>query len=220
MQHARKLRNAYKIFGQKIPRHLDMEYRYRGWSNTKMAHEETVWGNWRLDSYDLQQTAVGYSKHSNVSLTICKVDPSGCIVLKSPPQFPTLPYSAPSDTILYLISLIFLPLTGLPLMFLHVFDQPSWYRIADKSLARPGSKQARKHIRDARDFNNIETRAVIKFLFLQGKALKEIHAILTETLACFLPGRAKDLSAPLYNDISTIQSSCMFFCAQNSPSSF
>ena len=38
----------------------------------------------------------------------------------------------------------------------------------------------------------------MKFLFLQGKAPKEIHAILTETLACFLPGRAKDLSAPLY----------------------
>ena len=36
---------------------------------------------------------------------------------------------------------------------------------------------------DARDFNNIETRAVIKLLsFLQGKALKEIHAILIETL--------------------------------------
>ena len=34
---------------------------------------------------------------------------------------------------------------------------------------------------------------------LQGKAPKEIHAILTETLACFLPGLAKDLSAPLYN---------------------
>ena len=32
----------------------------------------------------------------------------------------------------------------------------------------------------------------------QGKAPKEIHAILTETLACFLPGRAKDLSAPMY----------------------
>jgi len=71
------------------------------------------------------------------------------------------------------------------------------YRGADKSLARPGRKQARKHIRDARDFNNIETRAVIKFVFLQGKAPKEIHAILTETLACFLAGRAKDLSAPL-----------------------
>jgi len=36
---------------------------------------------------------------------------------------------------------------------------------ADKSLALPGRKQARKHIRDARDFNNIATRAVIKFLF-------------------------------------------------------
>jgi len=35
---------------------------------------------------------------------------------------------------------------------------------------------------DARDFNNTQTRAVIKFLFLRGKALKEIHAILTETL--------------------------------------
>ena len=36
---------------------------------------------------------------------------------------------------------------------------------------------------DARDFNNMETRAVIKvFFFLQGKAPKEIHAILTEKL--------------------------------------
>jgi len=49
-----------------------------------------------------------------------------------------------------------------------------------------------------RNFNNIETPAAIKFIFIQGKAPKEIHAILTETLACFLPGRAKDLSAPLY----------------------
>ena len=36
------------------------------------------------------------------------------------------------------------------------------YRGADKSLARPGRKQARKDVRDARDFNNIETWAVIK----------------------------------------------------------
>jgi len=35
------------------------------------------------------------------------------------------------------------------------------------------------------------------FFFLQGKEPKEIHAILTETVACFLPGQAKDLSAPL-----------------------
>jgi len=43
----------------------------------------------------------------------------------------------------------------------------------------------------------ISTRAVVKFLFLQGKAPKEIHAILTEKLACFLPGWAKVLSARL-----------------------
>ena len=34
---------------------------------------------------------------------------------------------------------------------------------------------------DARDFNNMETRAVVTFFFLQGKAPKEIHAILKET---------------------------------------
>jgi len=37
------------------------------------------------------------------------------------------------------------------------------YRGADKSLVRPGGRQARKHVRDARDLNNIETRAVITF---------------------------------------------------------
>ena len=46
--------------------------------------------------------------------------------------------------------------------------------------------------------NKIETRAVIKFLFLPGKAPKEIHPILAETLVCFLPEKAQDLSAPLY----------------------
>ena len=72
---------------------------------------------------------------------------------------------------------------------------PEIYWGADKSLARPGKEQARNHVRDARDFNNIEKRPVIKFFFfLQGKAPKEIHAIMTETLACFLP---KGLSAPL-----------------------
>ena len=81
----------------------------------------------------------------------------------------------------------------------HHVSNVLYYRGADKSLARPGKKQARKHVRDARDFNKIETRAVIKFLSLRGKAPKEIYAILTETLACFLPGRAKDLSAHLYS---------------------
>jgi len=88
---------------------------------------------------------------------------------------------------------------------------------ADKSLALPGRKQARKHVRDAHDFNNIETRAVIKFFFpLQGKTPKKIPAILTETLACFLLGRAKDLSAPLlylvrsYNGDAYISLDLMF----------
>ena len=39
---------------------------------------------------------------------------------------------------------------------------------------------------DARDFNNMETRAV-KFFFLQGKAPKEIQAILRETLGEHAP---------------------------------
>jgi len=43
---------------------------------------------------------------------------------------------------------------------------------------------------DARDFNNMWTRTVIKFLFLQGKAPKEIHAILTETLGEHTPSYA------------------------------
>jgi len=40
---------------------------------------------------------------------------------------------------------------------------------------------------NARDLNNMETRAVIKFFFLQGKALKEIHGILTETVGEHAP---------------------------------
>ena len=41
---------------------------------------------------------------------------------------------------------------------------------------------------DARDFKNMETRTVIKFFFsLQGKAMKEIHAILTEILGEHAP---------------------------------
>jgi len=35
---------------------------------------------------------------------------------------------------------------------------------------------------DARNFNNIATRVVKNYFFLQGKAPKKIHAILKETL--------------------------------------
>ena len=73
------------------------------------------------------------------------------------------------------------------------------YRGADKSFARPGRKQARKHVKRHARFQQHRDASCHQgfFFFLQGKAPKEIHAILTETLACFLPGRAKDLSAPL-----------------------
>ena len=43
---------------------------------------------------------------------------------------------------------------------------------------------------DARHFNNIETRAVKFFFFLQGKAPKEIHVILKETLGEHSPSYA------------------------------
>ena len=80
----------------------------------------------------------------------------------------------------------------------HLKVQDLNYQGADKSSARPGRKQARKNVRDRRDLKNVEKPAVIKLFSLQGKAPKEIHAILTETLACFLHGLAKDLSVPLY----------------------
>ena len=43
---------------------------------------------------------------------------------------------------------------------------------------------------NARDFNNMEMWAVIKFIFLQCKVPKEIHAILTETLGEHAPSYA------------------------------
>ena len=51
------------------------------------------------------------------------------------------------------------------------------YRGADKSLALPGRKQPRKHVRDAQNFNKIETRALIKFFFfLQGAEGNSRHS--------------------------------------------
>jgi len=50
------------------------------------------------------------------------------------------------------------------------------YTGADKSLARPGRKQTQKHVKDARDFNNIETRAVFFFPARQGAAGNSCHS--------------------------------------------
>ena len=43
---------------------------------------------------------------------------------------------------------------------------------------------------DARVFINIETRAIIKYFFLQGKAPNEIHVIMKETLGEHAPSYA------------------------------
>jgi hypothetical protein len=43
---------------------------------------------------------------------------------------------------------------------------------------------------EARDFNNIKTRSVTNFFFLQDKAPKEFHAILIETLEEYTPSYA------------------------------
>ena len=74
------------------------------------------------------------------------------------------------------------------------------YHGADKSFARPGRKKNSEACQGTRAISKKNRDAScrqVSFL-LQDKAPKKIHAILTETLACFLPGRAKDLSAPLY----------------------
>jgi len=70
-----------------------------------------------------------------------------------------------------------------------VLTSPNPTRKETSSEARQGRARFQQH-RDASCHQG--------FFFFQGREPKEIHAILTETLACFLPGRAKDLSAPLY----------------------
>jgi len=87
--------------------------------------------------------------------------------------------------------------------------QVTWWSVPNTGvLLSPSADQEGNKLgsmsRNVRDFTKIETRAVIKFLFpLQGKAPKEIHANLTEAL-CFLPGRAKDLSAPLIDSLQFV----------------
>jgi len=66
---------------------------------------------------------------------------------------------------------------------------------ADKSLARPGRKQARKHIRDARDFNDMQTQAVIKFfsfIFSARQGAEGNSRQSERNIACFLLGRAEE----------------------------
>ena len=63
----------------------------------------------------------------------------------------------------------------LVIMNWHNPSIPTWgkpncmYRGADRSLAQPGRKQAPKHVRDVRNFNNIEPWAVISFFFFAAR---------------------------------------------------
>jgi hypothetical protein len=61
-----------------------------------------------------------------------------------------------------------------------------------KSLSRPGKNEDQKRVRDARNF--ITSSASFHHVFPAEQGAEQIHAILTEILACFLPGRAKNLS--------------------------
>jgi len=65
---------------------------------------------------------------------------------------------------------------------------------------------------DARDFNNMETRAVIKFFFSARQGAGEIHAILTETLVEHAP-----LYATVKNWVAQFKRGDFFTCEAPRP---
>ena len=72
------------------------------------------------------------------------------------------------------------------------------YRGADKSLARPGRKQANVSVRMAWiSFGALPCRKK-NFMTAGVSMLLKSRTSLTCFRACFLPGRAKDLSGPRY----------------------
>jgi transposase len=81
-------------------------------------------------------------------------------------------------------------------------------RIANLILLQrlKGNKSGNTH-----DFNNIETQALIKLSLLQGKAPKEIHAILTQTLGEHAPSYATIINWVVQfkcSDFSTFDAPC------------
>jgi len=72
-----------------------------------------------------------------------------------------------------------------------------FYRGADKSLARPGRKQANVSVRMTRiSFGALPSRKKKNLMTARVSMLLKSRTPLTCLRACFLPGRAKDLSAP------------------------
>jgi len=73
------------------------------------------------------------------------------------------------------------------------------YRGADKSSARPGRKQANVSVRMAWiSFGAFPCRKKENLMTARVSLLLKTHASLTCFRAYFLPGRARDLSAPRY----------------------
>jgi len=71
------------------------------------------------------------------------------------------------------------------------------YKGADKSLARPGRKQANVSVRMARiSFDALPCREKKNLMKARVSMLLKSRASLICVLACFLPVRAKDLSPP------------------------
>jgi len=78
------------------------------------------------------------------------------------------------------------------------------YRGVDKSLARPGRKQANISVRMAWiSFGALPCRKKKNLMTARVSILLKSRASLTCFRACFLPGRAKELSAPPYSVIHT-----------------
>jgi len=78
------------------------------------------------------------------------------------------------------------------------------YRGADKSPTR--METSSEACQGCTWFQQHRDARCHQVFFLHGKAPKEIHTILTETLAYFLPGWAMDLSAPLHIWVNTVMS--------------
>ena len=72
-------------------------------------------------------------------------------------------------------------------MYIYIQQLKSYFLNNDNSLPRPGRKQARKHVRDARDFNNFETQAVIKFFFFPAKQGAEGNSRHSDRKISFFP---------------------------------
>jgi len=105
-----------------------------------------------------------------------------------------------------------------PVPLMYFFSKPiAQYRGADKSLARPGRKQANVSVRMAWiSFGALPWRER-NLMLARFSILLKSRASLTCFRACFLPGRAKDLSAPRYRMFLYLIPKHGRFIAQENP---